>query len=239
MKVLIVIPTFNEEKSIELVVSDIKTNYSNANILIVDDGSTDSTAQVIENLPVESISLPFNMGVGAAMRAGFLYAVRNDYSCVVQVDADGQHLGSEIVKLIDLQKLNNSEIVIGSRFGSEERYRIEFVKIIPIKIISRLISIFLGQKLTDPTSGFRLICNRALTYFADNYPPEYLGDTLESLIQAKRNGFKISEITVRMKPRIMGTPSQNLFKSGAYLMRALLIILFAFLPMKNSWSHDE
>lgn len=239
MKVLIIIPTFNEEKSIGLVVNDIKTHYPSANILIVDDGSSDSTAQIISNLSVDSISLPFNMGVGAAMRAGFLFAVRNDYSCVVQVDADGQHLGSEIVKLIDLQKRDNSEIVIGSRFGSQERYRIELVKVLPIKIISGLISIYLGQKLTDPTSGFRLTCNRALTYFAANYPPEYLGDTLESLIQAKRNGLKISEIPVQMKPRITGSPSQNLFKSGAYLTRALLIILFAFLPMKKSWGYDE
>jgi len=239
MKVLIVIPAFNEAKSIGLVVNDIKNHYLNANILIVDDGSTDNTAQVIQEFQVESISLPFNMGVGAAMRAGFLYAVRNNYSCVVQVDADGQHLGSEIVKLIEVQKLENSEIVIGSRFGAQERYKLELIKVLPIKIISILISIFLGQKLKDPTSGFRLTCNRALSYFAVNYPPEYLGDTLESLIQAKKYGLKISETSVQMKPRIIGSSSQNLMKSTAYLTRALLIILFAFLPMKKSWSEDE
>ena len=161
MSLLVEIPAFNEEKSITNVIREIRVHIPKASILVVDDGSTDATSEVATSEAVNVVSLPFNVGVGGALRVGFLYAYRNSFSQVLQIDADGQHIASE-AKLL-LESAQDCDIVIGSRFAdSTNSYSASFLRKLAIKWLSFLISKICKTKLTDVTSGFRLSSSSAM-----------------------------------------------------------------------------
>jgi glycosyltransferase involved in cell wall biosynthesis len=228
LSLLVVIPAFNEEKSISSVIRDIRTHIPQASILVVDDGSHDATSEVAESESVNVVSLPFNVGVGGALRVGFLYAHRNSFSQVLQIDADGQHKASEAKSLLDSSE--GCDIVIGSRFAeSTKNYSASFLRKLAIKWLSFLISKICKTKLTDVTSGFRLSSSSAIELFMKEYPVEYLGDTVESLVIAHKTGLSIKEVPVQMSQREFGSPSQNFVKSSWYLLRATLVVVLSLI----------
>jgi glycosyltransferase involved in cell wall biosynthesis len=234
MKLLVAIPALNEEKSVISVIEQVRTALPQATILVIDDGSTDSTAKLAKLAGARVISIPFNVGVGGALRVAFRYAIENGFTEVLQVDADGQHLPQEASRLIASSK--NDSIVIGSRFSSgTKNYTVGISRKIAMTILAKILSTICRTKLTDVTSGFRLTTGSAIPLFAKEYPRDYLGDTVESLIIAHKAGIAISEVPVEMKKREHGSPSQNLFKSTWYLVRALLVILLSLLkkPRKS------
>ena len=228
MSLLVVIPAFNEEKSISNVIQDVRTHIRNASILVVDDGSQDSTAEIAKSMSVNVVSLPFNVGVGGALRVGFIYAQRNSFSQVLQVDADGQHRASEATSLLDAS--TGFDIVIGSRFAeSSPNYSASVLRKSAIKWLSFVISKICKTKLTDVTSGFRLSSAKAIELFMKDYPVEYLGDTVESLVIAHKAGLSITEVPVHMSQREFGSPSQNFLKSSWYLLRATLVVVLSLI----------
>jgi glycosyltransferase involved in cell wall biosynthesis len=228
---LVVIPAWNEQSSVGHVIKEIGSACPEADLLVVDDGSTDATAQVAKQAGAAVLSLPYNLGVGGAMRAGFRYAQRTGYRVVVQVDADGQHDPAAISQLVaaldGTEGEPGADVVVGARFAGEGAYKVGRARWFAMRILARLLSRITKTRLTDATSGFRATGPRALPLFARSYPTEYLGDTIESLVIAARSGCVCRQVPVVMRPRYAGTPSQTAWKSFAYLARAFLVLMLA------------
>lgn len=232
MKLLIAIPAWNEEKSISQVISDVHQFLPQSEVLVVDDGSTDQTAVIASKAGATVISMPFNVGVGGALRVAFKYALSNNFSHLMQIDADGQHLPSEAKQL--LESASDNCVVVGSRFLNREgNYRASVSRRFAMIVLAKTTQLICRTPLTDVTSGFRIASGDAIKIFAREYPRDYLGDTVESLIIAHRFGIPIREVPVTMKKREHGTPSQNLIKSTWYLIRALLMITLAVFKKRN------
>lgn len=229
-RVLIVLPALNEEQNIEKIIAEVKATLPGVGVLVVDDGSSDRTAMRARESGAQVARLAVNLGVGGAMRTGFRYAVRNDYEVVVQVDADGQHNPAEVPDL--LRKLDEADLVIGARFAGKGDYKARGPRKWAMTVFAIVLSALSGQKLTDVTSGFKAMGPRAVRLFAQHYPAEYLGDTLESLVMAVRADLKITQVPVAMRMRAGGTPSTSPVKSAVYLMRATLALVLAIVRRK-------
>lgn len=230
---LIVVPAYNEEESVGIVVDQILNEIPGAACLVVDDGSIDNTATIASSSGAIVASLPYNLGVGGAMRVGFNFALANGFSNVVQVDADGQHRPEDIQKLLIL--LDNSDLVLGSRFSGVGVYETRGPRKWAMTFLASILSKFAKVRLTDTTSGFRASGPRAVELFSKHYPAEYLGDTVETLVIAARAGLKITECPVEMNKRTTGTPSHKPIKASIFLMRVGIAIIFAALrpPVKS------
>ncbi len=220
-------PAFNEEQSVAAVVHEVFAKLPGVACLVVDDGSHDRTSSVALRAGARVAKLPFNLGVGGAMRTGFRYALENDFDVVVQIDADGQHDPSGVTAL--LAALEDADIAIGARFAGEGDYAVRGPRQWAMLVLARVLSRLAHTKLTDATSGFKASGPRAVQLFADHYPAEYLGDTIEALVIASRAGCRIQQVPVAMRPRAGGRPSHNPFKSAAYLGRACMALAFALI----------
>lgn len=223
--VLVVIPALNEEGSVGEVVKEVKTALPAAHVLVVDDGSSDGTRRVATAAGADVLSLPFNLGVGGALRAGFRYAVRFDYQIAVQVDGDGQHDPAEIERL--LVALRDADMVIGARFAGRGEYAVRGARRLAMRLLARSLSSRTNANLTDTTSGFRAFNRRTIEIFARDYPAEYLGDTIEALLIAARAGCRVSQVPVHMRRRTVGAPSQSSLRSLIYLARAALAVVLS------------
>ncbi|WP_405012880.1 glycosyltransferase family 2 protein [Kitasatospora sp. NBC_01539] len=224
-RVLIILPAWNEADGLPAVLGEIKRQLPHVDTLVVDDGSTDRTAEVAAAAGSAVARLPFNLGVGGAMRLGYRYAQQHDYDVAIQVDADGQHDPFYVPLL--LERLADADLVIGARFDGEGDYRVRGPRRWAMKLLSLVLSRIAGARLTDTTSGFRA-CNRPLIeFFARWYPVEYLGDTVESLVGAARCGFTVRQVPVAMRARTTGRPSASPLKAMVYLVRAGLVLLLA------------
>lgn len=226
-RTLIVMPALNEEESVGDVVREVLSTLKGVNCLVVDDGSSDATAAVAREAGAKVVKLPFNLGVGGAMRLGFKYALANGYDNVVQIDADGQHDPRGAVAL--LEALADNDLVLGARFAGVGDYRVRGPRRWAMVVLSTILSRVAQTKLTDTTSGFRASGPRAVKLFSVHYPAEYLGDTVESLVIAARAGCRVSQIPVSMRPRAGGRPSHNPFKAAAYLGRTFIALAFALM----------
>jgi glycosyltransferase involved in cell wall biosynthesis len=231
-RTLIVMPAFNEEASVGNIIKEVFLKAPGVTVLVVDDGSRDATGQVARNAGAYVATLPFNLGVGGAMRTGFRFAVERGFDNVVQVDADGQHNPVEIEAL--LEQLDNSDLVLGARFAGQGSYAVRGPRHWAMVVLATVLSSVAKTKLTDTTSGFKASGPRAVKLFAEVYPAEYLGDTIEALVIAARSGLVIRQIPVTMRPRAGGQPSHNPFKSAAYLARAGLALIFALIRPRAS-----
>jgi len=220
---LVAIPAWNEEASIVEVIDKVRTHQPNVDILVVDDGSTDLTASRAQEAGATVISLPFNVGVGGAMRTAFLFAQREGYPAIVQVDADGQHDPADLQRVLD--GLSNADIVVGTRFHPESMYFVGGPRRWAMVMLSKALSFMNKGTISDPTSGFRSAGPRAIALFAVDYPADYLGDTVGSLAIAIRKGLVVHETPVTMYFRQFGRPSKNALWSALYLGRASLAIV--------------
>lgn len=226
-KTLVVIPAFNEEESVRAVVLEVFEKLHGITCLVVNDGSRDSTSSEARAAGALVAELPFNLGVGGAMRVGFRYALDHGFENVVQVDADGQHDPAGVLAL--LSRLETADLVLGARFAGEGDYTVKGPRFWAMLVLSRFLSRTAHTKLTDTTSGFRLSGPRAVRLFAEHYPAEYLGDTIESLVIAARAKCVIAQIPVAMRVRSGGRPSHHSVKAAVYLARAVLALFFALL----------
>jgi len=232
-RVLIVMPALNEQDSISSVLDQVKQSLPDTDVLVVDDGSTDRTAELARAAGARVARLSVNLGVGGAMRTGFRYAVSHGYDAVVQVDADGQHDPDEVAALLALLE-QGADIAIGSRFAGKGAYRAVGPRKYAMVVLSLVFSRLSGSKLTDVTSGFKAMGPRALQLFAGYYPAEYLGDTIEALVMAIRAKLSIRETPVVMRERAGGRPSHSPVKSAVYLGRAGLALLLALVRRRPS-----
>lgn len=226
-RTLIVMPAFNEEEAVQKVVEEVLATLPGVTCLVVDDGSSDDTALRAANGGALVARLPFNLGVGGAMRVGFRYALEHRFDNVVQVDADGQHDPAGVVSL--LTELATADLVLGARFAGEGEYKVTGPRRWAMVVLAWFLSRVAHTPLTDTTSGFRATGPRAVRLFAEHYPAEYLGDTVESLVIAARAQCVIRQVPVSMRPRAGGQPSHNPLKAAAYLGRAGLALLFALM----------
>lgn len=224
---LIIVPAWNEARNVGNTVREIRKTNESYDIIVIDDGSTDDTAFVARAAGARVISLPFNMGVGGAMRTGFIYAQRHGYTEVIQVDADGQHDPRNIAEV--LGGLDVADISIGARFADVGAYAVRGPRRWAMRMLASVLSRISGSRLTDVTSGFRAANHRALTTYVEYYPAEYLGDTIDSLVNAVHCGLSVTQVPVAMRQRVHGRPSQNPFGATVYLLRAGFALTLALL----------
>ncbi|MEU5906786.1 glycosyltransferase family 2 protein [Micromonospora sp. NPDC047527] len=226
-RVLIIIPALNESGSIADVVGEVRGELPGVDVLVVDDGSTDRTADVAAAAGARVAKLPYNLGVGGAMRLGYRYARDHDYDVAIQIDADGQHDPRYVPKLVDL--LDETDLVIGARFAGEGDYSVRGPRRWAMVMLSGVLSRVARTKLTDTTSGFRAANRRVIDMFATWYPVEYLGDTVETLVHTARRGYTIRQVPVAMRKRMAGTPSHSPAKAMIYLGRAFAVLTLALI----------
>ena len=234
-RVLVLIPAYNEAATVGNVIARVL--QQGLAVLVVDDGSSDDTAQVSLRAGADCVQLPFNLGVGGALRCGFRWAIRMGYDCVVQCDADGQHSPEEIVRLIEFAEENDLHLTIGSRFLGDSPFKSSRLRRIPMKLMAMLASRATGVAITDTSSGFRAIRQPLLSEFARKFPVHYLGDTFDVTVEAGRQGYRVGEIPVPMQERAGGVPSSNAVWSLIYLVRSFLVLLIG---SKNQYQiHEE
>jgi glycosyltransferase involved in cell wall biosynthesis len=226
---LIVLPAFNERESLPGVIDEIRTDAPNADVLVVDDGSTDGTGDVARALGIRTITMPFNVGVGGATRAGLRYGHRYGYAAVVQCDADGQHPPSSIGVLVD--GLDGADIVIGARFAGIGEYEASGPRLLAMRILAWTFSRIHHTELTDVTSGFRAFGPRAIEVLSTLLPPEYLGDTVEALVIARENGLVVRQVPVAMRRRRGGAASHGPLRATAFLFRAILMLALSLVRL--------
>jgi len=232
-RTLIVMPAFNEVESVGDVVREVLTTLPGIAVLVVDDGSWDATSRAARAAGALVATLPFNLGVGGAMRVGFRYAIENDFDNVIQIDSDGQHDPQSVPSL--LEALETADLVLGARFAGEGEYRVRGPRQWAMRSLASVLSRTSRTRLTDTTSGFRASGPKAVALFAEHYPAEYLGDTIEALVIASRSGLVIRQVPVAMRSRAGGVPSHNSFKSAAYLARAGLALVFALIRPPSTY----
>ena len=221
---LVAMPALDEAGTIGAVIDAVR-EAGPYDVVVVDDGSTDTTAAIARDRGVLVLSLPFTVGVGGAMRTAFLHAQRAGYDYVVQVDADGQHDPTQIPAL--LAGMSEASVVIGARFAGAGDYQVRGPRRWAMSTLARVLSRVTGTTLTDTTSGFRAADSDAIALFAQRYPAEYLGDTVESLVIAARSGLRVRQVPVVMRERQGGTASQGPVRASLYLGRALLALAVA------------
>jgi hypothetical protein len=225
MKILIIIPVYNEEKNIIDVVNNIKKYCSNVDYIIINDCSKDKTKAVIEENGFNYISLPVNMGIGGGVQTGYKYAVENDYDIAIQIDGDGQHDPKYINKLIQPIIDGEANMTIGSRFIEKEGFQTSFMRRVGINFLKVLIRVCCGVTITDATSGFRASDKELTKRFSEVYAQDY--PEPEAIIDSVVNGFKIKEVPVIMHERQEGQSSINAFKSVYYMIKVSLAIILS------------
>lgn len=226
-RLLVVVPAWNEELTISAVIAEIAREVPSADVLVVNDGSTDRTVAVARAAGALVLDLPLNLGVGGAMRAGFKFAHRHGYRVAAQVDADGQHEPAHVYELWRVMQEERADIVIGARFAGRGDYAVRGPRRWAMALLSAVLSRVCGTRLTDTTSGFKIMNARAIELFASNYPAEYLGDTLEALVIASRARLRVRQVGVSMRPRAGGAASHNPWKAAVFLLRAFLALLIS------------
>ena len=225
MKKLVIIPAYNEKDSIVNTVKDIKDNAQGFDYIVVNDCSTDNTYDVCVENGLKVINLPLNLGIGGAVQTGYLYAFQNGYDIAVQFDGDGQHDVSYVKTVINPIINGKYNMVIGSRFKTEEddNFKSSFMRRVGINILSFIIKSKTGVKIYDTTSGFRAIDREIITLFKDKYPTEYPEPI--STVEVLKKGYKVTEVPVKMKAREKGKSSITPLKSAYYMINVVLSIL--------------
>ena len=228
MKILALIPAYNEEKTIARVIEETQKCLPEADICVINDGSEDNTKAILSrHQGITALHHPFNMGIGGAVRTGFSYFCRNDYDCLVRIDGDGQHPPSLARTLLEPLEKENTDLVIGSRFIEREGYISSLGRRGGIKLLNILTTFLLREKITDNTSGFRAYSRRAVSLLVEDYPFDYPEPIEVYLLH--RNGLAIKELSVKMRQREGGVTSIGLLSSYYYLIKVLLTILVNFI----------
>src|SRR5215204_6389058 len=221
---LAVVPAYNEQETVVRVIDSLHDHAPQFDVLVVDDGSTDGTGDVARAAGATVVRHPFNLGIGGAVQSGFVYALENGYDYMVQVDGDGQHCADEIMKLqAEMARDRRLDMVCGSRFLSKEHgYPAPISRRTGIHVFAFVLSRIIGQRVSDPTSGFRLYNRRAISLFAGDYPHDY--PEVEAVLMVHHHRLRMSEIPVRMLRRDGGVSSIRSGKSVYYMIKVLFAI---------------
>ncbi|MFD0869822.1 4,4'-diaponeurosporenoate glycosyltransferase [Chlamydia abortus] len=224
MKTLIIIPAYNEEKSIVQVLASVKQNHPAADIVVVNDGSKDQTGALARSTGLAHvIDLPVNVGIGGAVQTGYLFAYRHGYEVAVQIDADGQHNPADVDKIVKVIESGEADCCVGSRFLQKTAYRSSWSRRTGIRFFAWLIRGVTGKTITDPTSGFRAVNRRVIELFAEYYPDDY--PEVEAVVLLERKGFRVREASVLMNERTSGKSSITPLKSLYYMLKVSLAVL--------------
>ena len=227
-RLVAVVPAWNEEGAIARVVDEIRGFDATADVVVVDDASTDATAAVAVGCGATVLRLPFNIGIGGAVQTGMRYARDEGYELAVRLDGDGQHDASELGKLLAPINAGNADLVIGSRFiDPGGTYRPPFARRMGIRVFARLVSVLGGQRVTDTTSGFVAFNRAGIELFAAEYPHDY--PEVEGTLVALRSGLRLSQVQVEMRERQTGTSSITFVRSLYYIVKVTLALIVASL----------
>ncbi|MBO5292306.1 MAG: glycosyltransferase family 2 protein [Lachnospiraceae bacterium] len=227
MKSLVIIPAYNEEKSIDRTVEDIRRNAPDFDFVVVNDCSSDQTLGICLEKGYPVLNLPVNLGIGGAVQTGYRYARQNGYEVAVQFDGDGQHDAAYLDAMRDKLLTQKLDMVIGSRFLEKEGFQSSGIRRLGIRYFTRLIRILTGTVITDPTSGMRMAGKTVIAEFADNYPKDY--PEPESVVRILRQGCKVQEYPVKMRRRTEGTSSISPGRSIYYMVKVTLAIFMEML----------
>jgi glycosyltransferase involved in cell wall biosynthesis len=222
MKILVIIPAYNEECCIQGVIEDVRVNFPQGDIVVVNDGSSDRTSEIAKSLGAEIIDLPHNLGIGGAVQTGFLFALQRCYDAAIQFDGDGQHHADQIEKILKPFLSGSADLVVGSRFLSEGGFTSSVQRRIGSKILSFVVSTIIRQKITDTTSGFRVYGKKTLDFFSSMYPEDY--PEVEAFILAHKKGLRIVEVPSEIGPRTGGKSSITFSQAFYYMVKVLLAI---------------
>lgn len=230
-RVLVVIPALNEAASVGIVVKEVQAAVPAADVLVVDDGSSDGTAAVARHSGATVVSNVYTLGVGGAMRVGFRYALSHGHRVVVQVDGDGQHDPKDIGALVAALGDDDDApcVAIGARFAGQGDFAAPRLRRLAMRILARYLSQASGTTLTDVTSGFRAHNRAGIELFARTYPADYLADTIESLVLTIRADGRIVQVPVAMRRRHAGSSSQSSLRAAAYLARVTLMLVLTLI----------
>lgn len=222
-KRLVIIPAYNEEASIINTVKSIQEKAEGFDYIVINDCSTDNTGQICEENKFNVIHLPQNLGIGGAVQTGYLYGYRNEYDVAVQVDGDGQHDPAFLTRMAEYMEDNQADMVIGSRFIEKKGFQSSGMRRLGIRYFTGLIKLLTGEKVTDPTSGLRMVNRDVMKFFSENYPNDY--PEPESVVAILKRRKKVEEIPVIMRERTGGVSSISPKKSIYYMIKVTMAIL--------------
>lgn len=222
-KVLIIIPAYNEAEGIRRVIADVRHHIPYADILVVNDGSSDLTGDEAAKEGVLVVNLSCNLGIGGAVQTGYKFAQRHGYQYAAQLDGDGQHNPRDFDRMLGELQQSRTDMVVGSRFMEKQGFQSTFARRIGIDLLSGLLTLLLRRKVTDPTSGYRICGPRAIALFAQEYPADY--PEVEALVQLDNCGCTFSEVPVVMRQRLTGSSSIRALGSVYYMVKVILSVL--------------
>ena len=218
-----IVPAHNEEASIAGVVREIRAFDPGLEVVVVDDGSVDRTAALAADAGAHVVRLPFNLGIGGAVQTGFQYAFAHGFELAVRLDGDGQHDPQELPRLLEPLLAGDADVVVGSRFAARDRhYRATFARGLGIRLFARIVSLLVGQRVTDTTSGFQALNRRGIALFAADYPHDY--PEVEATVMVHRHRLTMKEVPVRMRERAAGASSITALRSVYYAAKVLLAL---------------
>jgi len=235
MRTLVFIPAWNEADAVSGVIAGVRERLPEADVLVVDDGSTDATAARAAEAGATVASLPFNQGLGAALQTGYLYALRGGYDFCAHLDADGQHPPAEVARLLEQVRADRADLVLGSRYreagdgegGAEtiagEDYRPTLSRRIGTSVFRFFLTLATRQRFTDTTSGMRAANRRVMELFSENYSPDFA--EIESLQLAVREGLRVEEVPVRMLERVGGSSFLTPVRSAFFIFKGMIVLL--------------
>jgi glycosyltransferase involved in cell wall biosynthesis len=224
-RILIIMPALNEEESLPATLKELQEVVDDHEVLVIDDGSADATAEVARRAGAVAAQLPFTLGVGGAVRVGLHFAQRNGYDRAVVIDADGQHDPAGITALLDALD-RGADMAVGSRFAAgTTEYPVGRIRRQAMRFLATIVRFLTGQRFSDVTSGFRAFDRPVIELLARDYPVEYLADTVEALLIVRYAGFRVDEVPISMRPRAAGVPSTRRIKLVINYLRLLIGIL--------------
>ena len=225
MKVLLIIPAYNEQENILSTVKKIEDYSKEIDYIVINDGSTDNTEKILTENKINHIKLVNNLGIGGAVQTGYKYAYENNYDIAIQFDGDGQHDVNYVPNICESIINGQADMCIGTRYldKTESKFQSTFMRRLGAKIITIFIRIFTGKKITDPTSGFRAVNKNVIEEFSKNYPTEY--PEPESTVSLLVNGYRVQEAPVSMNERSGGVSSIRFFKTVDYMIKVVLAII--------------
>ncbi len=225
MKKLVIVPAYNEAGNIEKTILDIKEHAKDFDYVIINDCSVDNTFEICREKGFHVVNLPVNLGIGGGVQTGYLYALRNGYDIAVQFDGDGQHNARYLAEMAEKLEQEGLDMVIGSRYITKEGFQSSGLRRMGIRYFTFLIKLVTGKRITDPTSGMRMVNRRTLAMFAAEYPKDY--PEPESVTTLLKRRMRVEEIPVLMNERSSGVSSISLKKSVYYMVKVTLAVLMA------------